>query len=159
MDISKVFRQLNEYQCQLIHICIPKFYMLIKFCCNPIAIAYQKLLERHYILEKAYSYTPVKVKEKWTKFMKINMMPSEKSDSDPNNDDIIVKPLEQRKTIVNRFLSKLDEKLKVSLRYKAMQTQDHDKYNFRKGYSKRCSKVGMCNIDCKLGVSYAFALV
>lgn len=38
-------------------------------------------------------------------------MSSEKSDSDPNNDDIIVKPLEWRRTIVNRFLSKLDEKL------------------------------------------------
>ena len=39
------------------------------------------------------------------------MMSSEKPDSDPNNDDIIVKLLEWRRTIVNRFLSKLDEKL------------------------------------------------
>ena len=53
---------------------------------------------------------PVKDKEKWIKIMKINMMSSEESDSeDPNNDDIIVKPLEWRSAIVNRFLSKLDD--------------------------------------------------
>lgn len=55
---------------------------------------------------------PVKEKEKWTKVMKINMMSSEESDSeDPNNDDIIVKPLEWRSAIVNRFLAKLDDKI------------------------------------------------
>ena len=54
---------------------------------------------------------PVKDKEKWTKIMKTYMMSSEESDSDPNNDDIIIKPLEWRSAIVNRFLSKLDEKL------------------------------------------------
>ena len=41
--------------------------------------------------------------------MKINMMPSEKPNSDPKNGDMIVKPLEWRRTIVNQFLSKLDE--------------------------------------------------
>ena len=54
---------------------------------------------------------PVKDKEKWTKVMKITMMSSEESDSDPNNDDIIVKPLQWRSAIVNRFLLKLDDKL------------------------------------------------
>ena len=59
-------------------------------------IILQKLLERKSILEKASM--SMKDKEKWTKVMKINMMSSEESDSNPNNDNIIVKPLEWRST-------------------------------------------------------------
>lgn len=51
---------------------------------------------------------PPKDKQKWLKVMKVDIMSSEESDS--NNDDIIVTPLEWRSGIVNRFLTKLDEK-------------------------------------------------
>lgn len=49
--------------------------------------------------------------EKWIKVMKINKMSSEESNSDLNNDDIMVKSTEQRSIIVNQFLLNLDEKL------------------------------------------------
>ena len=53
---------------------------------------------------------PLKDKEKWKKILKIDVMSSEESDSDPSNDAMIVKPLEWRSAIVDRFLKKLDDK-------------------------------------------------
>ena len=62
------------------------------------------MLERKSVLEKANMQQ--KDKEKWLKVLKVDMMSSEESE----NDDMIIKPLEWRSGIVNRFLLKLDEK-------------------------------------------------
>ena len=61
------------------------------------------MLERKSVIEKATMQQ--KDKEKWLKVLKVDLMFSEEYD------DIIVKPLEWRSGIFNRFLLKLDENL------------------------------------------------
>ena len=58
--------------------------------------------------------------KKWIKVMKINKMSSEESNSDLNNDDIMVKSTEQRSIIVNQFLLNLDEKLMETMSPQAL---------------------------------------